>query len=85
MKKILKGGLFGFLVSIPFVLLNTFVFYGSLGAIFYPLNWLLFDLMNLFNLQGCGESCWFILILISDLEFLVFFTLIGVILSKLRK
>jgi len=77
-----KGGIVGFIVSLVFVIINTFIVYGGLGLIiFYPINWFLFDFFNLFNLRNCGESCWGVTILIGNIEFIGFITLIGLLIG----
>lgn len=82
-----KGFVIGLLISAVISIINTFLFYGVLGAIlFYPINWFLFDLLNLFGLRNCGESCWWILILIGNIEFIIFITLLGAFIGyKYRK
>lgn len=82
-----KGLIIGFGISVIISIINTFLFYGVLGAIlFYPINWFLFDFLNLFNLRNCGESCWSILILIGDIEFIIFIILLGMFIGhKIKK
>jgi len=72
----------GLCTSLIFVIINTFLLYGLLGVIiFYPINWLLFNFLNLFGLKDCGESCWWILILIGNIEFIISITLLSFLIT----
>jgi hypothetical protein len=82
-----KGAIIGFIIGIIFAIFNDFTLW--LGFILYPIDWFLFEFLNLYNVRSCGDSCWGVfltvyrLILIILLSFLG--TLIGLIWGKIKK
>ena len=74
-----KGGVIGLIIGAVLALINSFLLFGTLGAMFYA------PFSNIFESSVCaGEGCWLWLIIIGDIGYLLFGFVIGAIIGKLK-
>lgn len=78
-----KGAYIGGVIGVILAVINTFLLYGFLGIIFYPLN-LFLESINFWGIKGCGESCWDKVIIIGNFELIIFSILIAIIIYILQ-
>jgi hypothetical protein len=73
-----------FVVGLLLAIINFFVV-GVLGiSLLYPINWFLFEILDLFNTRGCGEGCWGILMIVDSILFIILLTFLGFVIGLVK-
>lgn len=74
-----------FVIGLLLAIINFFIV-GILGIfLLYPINWFLFEILDLFSTRGCGEGCWGTLIVVDSILLIILLTLLGFIIGLVRR